>query len=268
MSRTSTYSTPRSRSACSGRSPGRIALGTDRAVELVLDLQHAGGELAVVVAGANADILIGPVWTGERVLQRRRITFEAVVTYLERGLCVALVAEAAHPQRSRVREITRAFAKALQLVRTSGDETRAHCGRRAEKIQQQPRVTAKIADQREIRVVRLRARQREVVVDAGNGLHAPAVAIGQAGAIDVLRAAHVGRAVLAERYGAIAGQPAGHARAPQQLVADRAIHHLVDLGQLPQAILRIAVDAGDELELRLAEVRRDVRVGQRRAQPR
>ena len=127
-------------------------------------------------------------------------------------------------------------------------------------------MAAEIADQREIRVVRLRPGQRKIVVNAGNGLHPPAIAIGEAGAVDVLRAAHVGRAVLAEGNGIVGGQAAGHACAPEQLVADRAVDDLVDLGQIVEAALRVGVHAGDELQLRLAEVRRDVRMRQCRAQ--
>jgi len=54
----------------------------------------------------------------------------------------------------------------------------------------------------------------------------------------------------------------------QHLVADRAVHGLVDLRELLQAGLHVRVHAGDELELRLAEVGGDARVGERRAQRR
>ena len=44
------------------------ALRADRAVELVLDLQQAGGELAVfAVAVADADLLVRRIRRGERV---------------------------------------------------------------------------------------------------------------------------------------------------------------------------------------------------------
>ena len=64
------------------------------------------------------------------------------------------------------------------------------------------------------------------------------------------------------------GQAARHARAPEQLVADRAIDHLVDLRQLRETAVRTGVHAGDELELRLAEVGGDMRMGERRAEAR
>jgi hypothetical protein len=42
----------------------------------------------------------------------------------------------------------------------------------------------------------------------------------------------------------------------------------VDLGQLQQAGVGVGVDAGDQLELALAEIGGDVRVGERRAEAR
>ena len=100
-------------------------------------------------------------------------------------------------------------------------------------------------------------------MDTGNRLHAPAVAMGEARAIDRLGAADVGAAVTADRNGFVRGQPTGHARAPEQLVADRAVHDLMDLHELLQAGLGIGVHAGDEFELRLAEISGDVRMLER-----
>ena len=58
----------------------------------------------------------------------------------------------------------------------------------------------------------------------------------------------------------------GVAERIEQFVADGAVDHLVDLGELVQAGLDAGVRAGDELELRLAEVARDVWMRQRRAE--
>ena len=141
MRRTSTYSTPRSRNACSGRSPRPDhALRADRAVELVLDLQQAGGELAVLVAGRECRSPRRPD-TGcvSASCSDARVALEAVVADRERRLRVALVAEAPHAQRRRVRQIERVLAQALELVRAACDEARAHRRRGAEQIQQQPR---------------------------------------------------------------------------------------------------------------------------------
>ena len=123
-----------------------------------------------------------------------------------------------------------------------------------------------IADQREVRVIGQRSGQREVVMDSRDRLHAPAVAMRKTHAVDALGAADVGRAVAADRDGIVRRKSAWHARAPEQLVADRAIDHLVNLGQLVEASLRAAMHAGDELELRLAEVGGDARMGERRAE--
>ncbi len=65
----------------------------------------------------------------------------------------------------------------------------------------------------------------------------------------------------------VVGQLAGHARAPDQLVAEAPVDHLVQLRELRQASLDAVVHARDELELGLAEVRGDARVRERRAEP-
>ena len=138
------------------------ALRPDRAVELVLDLQQRHAELAVIVAVADADRLVGRIRAGERALQRRAVALEAVVADGERRLRVALVAEPAHAQRRRVREVEACSRDSrCELVLATLDEARAHGRRRAEQVEQQPRVAAEIADQREVRVVRQRPRARE-----------------------------------------------------------------------------------------------------------
>ena len=122
-----------------------------------------------------------------------------------------------------------------------------------------------IADQREVRVIGQRSGQRKVVMDSRDRLHPPAVAMRKTHAVDALGAADVGRAVAADRDRIVRRKSAWHARAPEQLVADRTMDHLVNLGQLVEASLRAAMHAGDELELRFAEVGGDARMGERRA---
>ena len=129
------------------------AFGPDGPVELVLDLQQARGELAVVVAVADADRLVGGIGLGERVLERGGVALEAVVAHRERGLRVALVAQPPHAQRGRVGQVERVLAQPLELVRAVVDEARAHRGRGAEKVEQQPGMAPEIADQREVRFI-------------------------------------------------------------------------------------------------------------------
>src|SRR5690242_17034677 len=103
-------------------------------------------------------------------------------------------------------------------------------------------------------------------MDAGNRLHAPAVAVREAQAVDRLRAADVGKAVPADRDQVIRRQLARHARAPHALVTDMAVDDLVDLRELLEASLDARLHAGDELELRLAEIGGDMRMRERRAE--
>ena len=244
------------------------ALGPDRAVELVLDLQQAGRELVVLAAEvAHADRLVRRIGSRQPILQRRGVALEAVVAHGERRLRIALVAQPPHAQRGRVRQVQRTAGDGLQAVIAPGDEARADGRRGAEQVQQQERVAAEVADQREVLLGR-DARHRPVVVDARDRLHAPPVAVPEPHAVDALGAADVGRAVDAERDRLVGRQPAGHRADPQHLVAEGAIDELVDLRQLRQAGLGVRVHAGDQLELRLAEIGRDVRVRQRRTERR
>jgi hypothetical protein len=121
-----------------------------------------------------------------------------------------------------------------------------------------------VAEQREVLVARA-SRQGEVV-DAGDGRAGHGGTRG--GAIDGLRLADVGAAVAADGNGVVRGQTARHARAPQQLVADLTVDRLVDRGELLEAALHAGVHAGDELELRFAEIGGDVRMRERRPEPR
>ena len=250
------------------------ALGTDRAVELVFDLQQAGRELAVAVdaipgdAGfADADRLIGRVRARQRVLQRGAVAVEAVVADGKRALCVALVAQRPHAQRRGMRAVHGAGLEFLELVLPARNEGRAHRGRGPEQVEQQPGMPPEIADQREVRHVRLGNRgEGEVVVDARDRLHPAAVPVRQPGPIDRFCATHVRAAVTADRDGIIARQPAGHARAPHHLVVDVAIDDLVYAGELFDAGFDPGVHAGDQFQLGFAEVGGDVRMAERRAE--
>ncbi len=164
------------------------------------------------------------------------------------------------------------------------DERAAGCRRGPQEQEQQPRMAPEIPDQGEVALVLVRARrgratvgiaklrparlgQRKIVMDAGDDLHAAAVAMRQPVAVDGLHAPDVGAAVPCQRDQVIGRQLARHARAPEQLVAELPVDSLVQLGQLLQAGLDAGVHAGDQLELGLAEVRGDVRVRKRGAEP-
>ncbi len=125
-----------------------------------------------------------------------------------------------------------------------------------------------IADQGKVRFIGKLLGQREVVVDSGDCLHAPAVAMRKAHPVDALGPAHVGGAVAADRDGVVRRKSAWHTRAPEHLVTDHAIDGLVNFGEVGETSFRAAMHAGNELELRLAEVGGGVRMGERRAEPR
>ncbi len=244
------------------------ALGADGAVELVLDLQQAGAQLVVVATGvAHAQRLVGGVGPRQGFVQGVGIAVQPVVAHGQRGLGIALVAQAAHAQRGGVRQVEGIRPQALQAVLAALHEAVAQRGRCAEEVEQQEGLAPEIADQPEILVAR-DAGHGPVVVDARDGLHAAAVAVPQAHAVDALGAAHVGGAETRQGNGLVRGQSAGHAGDPQHLAGLRqgAQHELVDLGQLVEALLHRTARAGDEFDLRLAVVGRDVRMRERGTQ--
>ena len=105
-------------------------------------------------------------------------------------------------------------------------------------------------------------------MDPRDGLHAPPVAVREPHPVHRLHPADVGRAEAADRNLVLRRQSTRHARSPQELVADRPIDCLVDLGELLHARLGVGVHPSDELRLRFAEVGGDARVLQSRAQRR
>ena len=67
---------------------------------------------------------------------------------------------------------------------------------------------------------------------ARDRLHHAAVAQAEPDAIDVLHAADVRAAVVRDRDLGVAAEHAGHARDPQQLVAELAVDELVDVAEV------------------------------------
>lgn len=153
----------------------------------------------------------------------------------------------------------------LQLMLAPGDKRGAHSGRCTKQVQEQKSMAAKIADQAKVRFA-THIRQRPVVVNARNGLHAPSVAVTQTPAVNRLGLAHIGTAVLPQRNGIVLRQPAGHAGDPHHFVPQLAHGELLDARQFIHTGLCIRVHAGDEFQLRLTEVGGDVGVRQGRTQ--
>src|SRR4029079_19040537 len=90
------------------------ALRADLAVELVLDLDQAGGELPVFpVRALDADLFIRRIRAHERLLDAAAVGFQAVAARGDRGLRVGLVAQAPHAQRGRVRPVARVAGERL-----------------------------------------------------------------------------------------------------------------------------------------------------------
>src|SRR2546430_6770207 len=103
-------------------------------------------------------------------------------------------------------------------------------------------------------------------MNAGNRLHAPAVTMRESNAIDGLCAAYIRGTEMGDRDCTLAGQLARHARAPKHLVADVTVDEPMQVFQLVQTGVRGRMHARDELELRFAEVRGDVRMSERGAE--
>src|SRR6187551_1995841 len=114
------------------------------------------------------------------------------------------------------------------------DETSADRRRCAKQINQQPKVTAEIADQTEVaRGFKILQRllvatlglqgapkiigQAEVVVNAGDSLHGAAVAMAEPNAIHRFHLAAIGCAVARNRDFIVAAEDARHARGPEAL---------------------------------------------------
>ena len=113
-----------------------------------------------------------------------------------------------------------------------------------------------------------RLRGGEVVVDAGDRLHQPTVAMAEAQAIDGFCLRNVRRSVATDRDLLVRTEDAWHAARPEQLVVEIVVHVAVDVLELGEARLGRLMHCGDQLELRFAEVGCDQRVGKRRAERR
>ena len=85
-------------------------------------------------------------------------------------------------------------------------------------------------------------------MDAGDGLHQPAVAVAETEAVDGLHPAHVRGAVAGHGNARVAGHDTGHARAPEILAADTPVDEIVDAAERIQRALDALRHRRDELE--------------------
>ena len=87
-----------------------------------------------------------------------------------------------------------------------------------------------------------------VVVRAGNHLHDAAVTIAETAPVDGFHEAEIGLAILRDRDAGVAGQHAGHAGAPQQLVVEFQVGIVLQVAQVGYCAGGIGQRRGDEFQ--------------------
>ena len=97
------------------------ALGADRGVVLVFDLQDVGIQLAIVVAHLYADLFVGRFRRLDGVGQGGHILVQIVVADRQGRLGIVLVAQVAHAQAGGV-GFEQGVIKGIQLVLATGQE--------------------------------------------------------------------------------------------------------------------------------------------------
>ena len=208
---------------------------------------------------------------------------QAVHGYVEPRLVAIAVADVAHAQAGGVRLVGGVAAEVRELEIAALEERLAHHRRYAEQIQHDPAVAPIVAQQievargDEIRAalaglahvrIRFPERQRERIVEmhARDGLHHAAVAQAEALAVNRLHAPDVRGAVLRDRNVRVALDGPGHARRPQQLIAQVAVDELVQVEQVLQQLPARRESGRHQLDQRFGIIRRDVLVGERRSE--
>ena len=218
----------------------------------------------------------------DRLRQVAHVVIDAVHRDVEPRLALVAVAEVAHAQRRRVRRVETAGDELLEPVHLAAlQERRTDRRRVAEEIQDDPAVTAVVAQQREVavgaevlaRVVALAEvgedrpevlGERVVEVHARDGLHHATVAVAEAAPVDGLHRADVRLAVLGDRDALLALDGARHAGRPEQLVVQVAVDELVQVAEVLQQLPGVRERRRDQLDQRLGVVGGDVLVGQGR----
>ena len=96
----------------------------------------------------------------------------------------------------------------------------------------------------------------------GNHLHHPAVAMTEPDPVEVLHTPGIRVAVLGDRDVPVAGQHAGHAPGPQDLLLQPTVDEGLQIGQILERITDPRQRGCDELDQGLGVIGSDVRVGQ------
>ncbi len=208
------------------------AFRPDRRVVLVFDLQDIGIDLHPFAVAMGADCFIRRVRLANRPCQALDVAVEAVELRRQASLGFAGVTEIAHAQTGGVRQVQGVLVQLLQAMLAAVEKTGRQGWRCTEQIHQQPAVAAEIAHRRDI-TFRLKMHwravgafsflqdlpqplgQRIVVMDAGDALHALAIAQRQATPVDVLQHAHVRCAVPGDRNLLFRRQMGRHRLAPE-----------------------------------------------------
>ena len=258
----------------------RHALGANRAVVLVFDLQLVGIQLPVFPVVPDADVLVLGARRGGGFPQAFDVARPTVVVGMNAGagLLAVLVADAALAQRGRIGAVIGARGEHFEAFMLLEDEGPTDRGRGAEQVRDEPAEPQQVAQGVEIALgdpvrVRLPAeflppellRHRAVEVHARNHLHRAGVPVTEATPVDGLHAARVGLPVVRQRDVRISGDHAGHAPAPQPLGTQMVVDVAVQVGQ--ERIGRLqGVRRRDQLDHHLRVIRRDIGVSQRRSQ--
>ena len=97
-------------------------------------------------------------------------------------------------------------------------------------------------------------------MDAGDGLHSPAVTMPQAVPVNMFHAAYVGRSVFGDGYAVIAINTTGHAGVQQDFIIQMFVNKLVYLMQIRQRVFDIGKRRRNEFNQRFGIVRGDRRM--------
>ena len=223
-------------------------------------------------------------------MEARRVAVEIVVTDADAPRDPVRIPDVAHPQRGAEGRVPGVLANGLELRRPGRQERARQRRRCSEEVEQQPPVPKQVADQPEIVRVGERAAgsvphpiltvggtglgqhrpepggKRIVEVDARDHLHHSPVAMAEPDAVHVPEHSGIGASVAGDGDRLVARDLAGHARRPEQLVADVAGHEAMETAEIARDLGPVVERRRHELEQRLGVVRGEPRVGERGAE--